>query len=840
MKLIRIIFFLFISSSCYFSSFAQPTTGKLNLDYNRPSEYEIGGLTVSGIQYLDPDALISITGLKVGDKVTVPGEDLSNAIRKLWDHGLVGDVEISVTRVEGNVIFLNFQLKERPRLSNFVFKGVKKTEQEDLKEKIDYARGTIVNDALIKNTQKKIKTYYLEKGFLNTEVNINKVNDTLLGNNIILKIEVDKKDKIKIHEIQIEGNEAFSDSKLKKKMKKTKEKKWYNPFTSSKFISKEYEADKQKIIELYNADGFRDAKIIFDTTFAYDEKSLNIKMQIDEGKKYYFRNITWVGNYIYPDSTLNQILNIKKGTTYSSDILQKKLNYNPSGMDISSLYLDNGYLFFSVDPVEVLIENDSVDIEMRIFEGTQATIDQVTVSGNTKTHDHVVLRELYTLPGQKFNRTDLIRSQMAIAQMGYFDTDQIGINPVPNPQKGTVDIHYNVVEKPSDQIELSGGWGGNFGFIGTVGLVFNNFSMRKISKFKEWSPLPAGDGQRLALRFQASGRQFQTLSLSFTEPWLGGKKPNSLTTSFSYSRQNMINADRKATGHLGVAGVSVGLGRRLLRFYDAFTLQNSVSYYRYSLKNFPSDLGFPNGTGNANNFSFTTTLSRNNLEYGNNNNVAFPTSGSSVDFSVILTPPYSVFSNPDAANPYKFVEFHKWTTNNSWFITLVPGKNRSLVFNARAHFGFIGKYKKDAPIGPFERFKLGGSGLSGFNFLLASDVVGLRGYRDNSIFPIDENGEVVREGGTIFDKFVFELRYPIHLSSAFSVFTVAFLEGGNNWGNFKDFNPFNIYRAAGVGVRLNMPAFGLIGLDYGWPLDHLPGNRARKGEFTFTIGQQFR
>ncbi|MBX9852832.1 MAG: outer membrane protein assembly factor BamA, partial [Cytophagaceae bacterium] len=531
------IFFLLFTILSY-SGFSQPFSGgKITLDYTQPQEYEIGDpITVTGVEYLDPQALISITGLKPGDKLTIPGEDLSNAIRKLWEYGLIGDVEISVTRVVGNVVYLNFHLKERPRLSKFIFEGVKKSEQDDLKEKIDYERGKIVNDALIKNTQKKIKNYYFDKGFSNAEVNITKIKDTLLGNSIILKIQVNKKGKVRIHEITVEGNEAFSDGKLKKKMKKTKEKKLYKFFASSKFIQKEYTADKEKIIEYYNAQGYRDAKLK-DTVKVYGEDKVDIALTIDEGRRYYFRNITWKGNYIYPDSTLKNILNIKKGTVYSSDLLQKKLNYNPSGLDISSLYLDNGYLFFSVDPVEILVEGDSIDIEMRIYEGTQATIDEVTVSGNTKTHDHVILRELYTLPGQKFNRTELIRSQMAIAQMGYFNTDNIGINPVPNPAKGTVNIHYAVEEKPSDQIELSGGWGGNFGFIGTVGLVFNNFSARKITRFKDWSPLPAGDGQRLALRFQASGRQFQTLSLSFTEPWLGGRKPNSLTTSLSYSSQ---------------------------------------------------------------------------------------------------------------------------------------------------------------------------------------------------------------------------------------------------------------------------------------------------------------
>jgi outer membrane protein insertion porin family len=796
------------------------------------------------LEYLDREALISITGLKEGDRIQIPGDAISNAIRKLWDHGLVSDIEVSVTRVEGRLVDLNFYLKERPRLSRFIFTGVKKSEREDLQEKISFERGRIVNDALLKNTKKKIETYYSEKGYLNSQVSITQIADTLLGNNVILKIYVKKGNKVKIKNIIIEGNEAISDKKIKKRMKKTKEKRFYKIFSSSKFIRKEYEADKQKIIDYYNSLGYRDAEIVGDSIYQWKKKNkrINILIKIDEGRKYYFRDITWTGNFIYHDTTLSKILNIKKGTPYSSDILQKRLNYNPSGMDISSLYLDNGYLFFSVDPVEVLIEGDSIDIEMRIHEGTQATIDQVTISGNTKTHDHVILRELYTLPGQKFSRTDLIRSQMAIAQMGYFNTDELGVNPVPNPEKGTVDIHYTVVEKPSDQIELSGGWGGNFGFIGTIGLVFNNFSLKKIPDLKSWSPLPAGDGQRLSLRFQANGRIFQTLSLSFTEPWLGGKKPNSLTTSLSYSRVNRLNNERKVSGYLGVMGVSVGLGRRLLKFTDNVTINQSISYYRYSLNNYTSDLGFPGGTGNANNFSFTNTISRNHIKDAQKNNFAFPKSGSNISLSLILTPPYSLFGDPDPNNPYKFVEFHKWMLDNEWFVPIIDrGDKNSLVLRMAAHFGFINSYKKSTPIGPFERFKVGGSGLSGFNFLLASDLIGLRGYPDNSIVPFDDNGKAVLSGGTIYEKLVFELRYPIHLSNAFSLFTVGFLEAGNNWvGGYHNFNPFNLYRAAGFGMKINMPAFGMIGLNYGWPLDLLPGRTERQGQFTFTIGQQIR
>jgi outer membrane protein insertion porin family len=838
MKFKSLLFF-YLVTSIQLCVFSQPFRGNLNLDYTQPQEYEIGDITVTGIEYLDQDALIAITGLKKGDKITIPGETLSNAIKKLWDNGLVGDVQVSATKVEGNIIYLNFALKERPRLSRFIFTGIKKSEQQDLKEKIDHSRGTIVNDALVKNIQKKVKTFYLDKGYLNTQVNISRIKDTLFGNNIILKVDVNKQSKVRIHNVIFEGNETFDDKKLKKKMKKTKEKRFYKIFTSAKFIRKEYDEDKQKILDFYNGAGYRDVEIT-DSIRQYDGDKLDIILKVDEGKRYYFRNITWKGNYIQADSTLDQILGIKKGTPYSSELLQKKLNYNPSGIDISSLYLDNGYLFFSVDPVEVLVEGDSIDIEMRIFEGTQAMIDQITVSGNTKTHDHVILRELYTLPGQKFSRTDLIRSQMALAQMGYFDTDQLGVNPIPNPQKGTVDIHYTVAEKPSDQIELSGGWGGNFGFIGTVGLVFNNFSIKKIPDVKSWSPLPAGDGQRLALRFQASGRQYQTLTLSFTEPWLGGKKPNSLTTSVSYSRQATLNPDGSVHGHLGVTGVSVGLGRRLLKFIDNFSVQQTVSYYHYSLKNFASDLGFPNGTGGANNISFINSISRYNIHDNQSNNPIFPLSGSNTSLTLTLTPPYSLFFKPDPSNPYKFVEFHKWMIDNDWYVPIIPHPQRSLVLRVGTHFGLIGSYKASTLIGPFERFKVGGSGLSGFNFLLGSDVIGLRGFRDNSILATDQNGRTISYGGIIYDKLTFELRYPIHLSSAFSVFTVGWLEAGNNWGNFKDFNPFNVYRALGGGLRLSMPAFGQVGLDYGWPLDLLPGQISRQGQFTFTIGQQIR
>lgn len=809
--------------------------GDINLSYSNPEEFEIGEVTISGVEFLDPKALIAITNLKPGDKITIPGDQISGAIKKLWEQGLIGDVQVSAKKGEGRTVNLNFHLKERPRLSKFIFKGVKKAEQDDLSEKIDIARGKIVNDALIKNAKKRVKNYFVEKGFLNTEVSITPERDSLLSNNVILNVKVNKGERVRISDIEFVGNDAISDKKLQKKMKKTKEKDWYKIFTTSKLIRKEYENDLNNIIEYYNTLGYRDAEIASDTVIRIDEKHVRLVIEINEGKKYYFRNINWIGNYVHSDKTLKTILNIDKGDVYNTQLLQNRLSYNPQGMDVSSLYLDDGYLFFNVEPVEVLVEGDSIDIEMRVYEGAQATIKNVSVSGNTKTHDRVIYRELRTLPGQKFSRADLIRSQRELVALGYFDQEQLGVNPVPNPQDGTVDINYTVVEKPSDQIELSGGWGGYFGFVGTLGLTFNNFSARNFTKFHTWSPLPSGDGQRLSVRFQANGKQFSNYSLSFTEPWLGGKKPQSLTVSLNYSRQSSggFNFIRTANvGSLSMAGATVSLGKRIRWPDDYFTLSHSLSFLRYSLNNYQgfgaNSLGFPEGTGNANNINFVNTIARNSLD-----DFTFPTSGSSLTLSLAATPPYSsLFSNINNGDGARWVEYHKWMFDNSWFTTLVPGKKRNLVLNVRTHFGFLGTYNKKTGVTPFERFVMGGSGLSGFNFLLGLDLIGLRGYEDRAITPINN--------GVIFDKFVAEVRYPVSLSPAFSLFVLGFFEGGNNWESFRNFNPFNVYRAAGVGARIFMPAFGMIGVDWGYGFDKVPGLPGTNSKITFTIGQQIR
>jgi outer membrane protein insertion porin family len=847
MKEFRVLFFLLLNF-ILLNAAAQPLneapSDSIIVSYTNPAPYIIGGISISGIQFLDPNDLIARTGLRIGDKITVPSDHLSSAIKKLWEQGLVGDITLRVLRVEGNLIYLDFNLKERPRLSKFIFRGVRKSDEDDLKGKISFAIGTVVDSSLKKNAEKKVRKFYVDQGFYNATVRMVPMKDSLLPNNIILKVLADAREKVRVNKITFEGNESVPSKKLKSKLKKTKESKWSTFFIASKIIPKELEADKAHILEYYNAQGHRDATLE-EEIIPFGNDRVNIKFVINEGRKYYFRNITWTGNYIYNDKQLAKILNINKGDIYNNETMQRRLSYNPSGADISSLYLDDGYLFFSVDAVEVLVEGDSIDIEMRIHEGTQATIDKITITGNTKTHDHVILRELRTIPGQKFSRADLIRTQQALSQMGYFDPEQIGINPVPNPQTGTVDVNYSIVEKPSDQVTLSGGWGGYFGFVGTLGLVFNNFSAKNIKNFKTWSPLPAGDGQRLGINFQANGPTYQTGSFSFTEPWLGGRKPQSLSISLTHSRQAQYftsNYKLPPAGKLSVNGITVTLGK-YLRYPDYVTISHQLSYMNYNLNNY-TNLGFSSffNTGTANNFSFNNTIARDSRTPGAAGQ-NFIVHGSLLQLQVYLTPPYSLFTDnyksAEAGVRYKWVEFHKWMFDSDYFSTLFKIKGNPkypVVLRVGAHFGLIGSYKKAAGIGPFERFVLGGSGLSGFNFLLGSDIISLRSYPNNSIKP---NGG----GGVAYDKFLFELRCPVVATGALSLSALTFFEGGNNWGNFSDFNPFSLYRSVGVGANIFMPAFGNIGLSYGYPLDPLPGYSPaamKHSRITFTMGQQIR
>ncbi|HZX75460.1 MAG TPA: POTRA domain-containing protein, partial [Cyclobacteriaceae bacterium] len=857
-----------------------------------PVEYTIGGIDVTGLNVLDKSAVVSLTGLRVGDKIKIPGDALTGAIRKLWKHGLVGDVSMEVDHVEGQNVFLLIRLSERPRLADFYFTGISKGRQSTLKEDLKLIKGKIVNDAMIRNAELSVKKHFHKKGFLNTTVKVVPVADTINKGNVRLRFDIDLKQKVRINEIVFDGNSEVPDSKLKGQLKKTHEYArfalhrtilgtFFNPrnlkefatnkktvswsdvkeflakdvklnvFAGSKFIAADFEADKSKVVSYFNTQGFRDAEVVSDTLVAYDDKSINIYIKVLEGRKYYYRNITWTGNYIHSTATLEKILDIQKGDVYNKELMDQKLTYNPKGADISGLYMDDGYLFFHPEAVEVAVEGDSIDIEMRLFEGTQATIDEVTVSGNERTSDHVILRELSTVPGQKFRRSDVIRTQQQLSQMGYFNPQKIEQDIRPNQADGTVDIGWKLEEQSNDQIQLSGGWGGYYGFVGTVGVTFNNFSLKNVPHFDKWQPLPVGDGQRFSVQAQANGKSFQSYSMSFTEPWLGGRKPNSFTVSLNHSvsRRAVAKNDFSNNFSLKQGGVTVGLGRRLEWPDNYFSLTNSLSFLVYNYSNYINSSALP-PVGKTNSLKFETTLARNSID-----NPMFPTQGSSISLSVALTPPYSLFRDPsyldDINERYKWMELHKWMFDSKFYLKIFGSSKpngRSLVLETRAHFGFIGTYSNKIGPGPFERFLVGGSGLAGgFNsFVLGQDIIGLRGYPDNSVTPplySQRNSQTTSqiEGGIVYDKFALELRYPVATTQAATIYTFVFSEAGNNWNNYDEFNPFKTYKSAGVGARIFMPAFGLIGLNWAYGFDTLPGSVTKSGsQFHFTIGQQIR
>ena len=879
----------FRSSRNQAQSAAEPT-----LNYASPQEYLIAGIEVTGLNVLDKSAMISLTGLKIGDKIKIPGDAIAGAIRKLWKHGLIGDATILVQKIEVTNVFLEIRLAERPRLTEFYFVGISKSRQTALKEDLSLIKGKIVNDATIRNAELTVKKHFVKKGFLNTAVKIIQEFDTLNRGGVKLKIDVDLKSKVRINEVQIVGNQDVDDAKLKKRLKKTKEharitihrtilgevltfspgkikraldssrtlsmleiKEFINKniklnvFSGSKFIRSDYEEDKQRMLDYYNSQGFRDAEIISDTIINHDEKNINVVITVYEGRKYYFRNINWVGNYIHSTGILNKILDINKGDVYNKEMIDKKTTFNPKGADISGLYMDDGYLFFQVVPVEVAVSGDSIDIEMRVHEGDQATIDEVIISGNERTNDHVIRRELSTIPGQKFRRSDLIRTQQQLSQMGYFNPQKIDQDIRPNPSDGTVDIEWKVEEQSNDQIELSGGWGGFYGFVGTVGLSFNNFSMRNVPNFNKWKPLPVGDGQRLSLRAQANGKSFQSYSLSFTEPWLGGRKPNSLTVSLNKSISRLPNAQYQFTDNTSLkqAGVTIGLGRRLEWPDNYFVLTNSLSFLVYKYSNYFGSTTLPQ-VGSTNEIMFNTTLSRNSID-----NPMYPASGSTISLSLSLTPPYSLWRDPsylgDVNTRYKWTELHKWMLDFKYYLKIIGSEKpngRSLVLETKAHFGFIGTYDKSLTPGPFQRFMVGGDGLAGgFNsFVLGQEIVGLRGYPNNQVTPplyANRGKQQLNgiEGGIVYNKFGMELRYPVSTSQSATIYGFLFTEAGNNWDNYKEFNPFKLYKSAGVGARIFMPAFGLIGLNWAYGFDTLPGAPQKSGsQFHFTIGQQIR
>ncbi len=820
-----------------------PSSANLGIDPANPKEYTIAEVTVSGTQFLDPNSMVSISGLKPGDKIRVPGPAIPSSIKRMMDFGTLDDVEIAATKVEGEKIWLNIHIKERPRLYKVSFSGVRKGERETLNDKVKLIKGRVITPTVIKNTQLVIKKYYMDKGFYNTKVKVVQIPDSTRGQ-ATLNFTINKGSKVKIEKINIEGNTDISSTTLKRKMKGTKQKRIGRLFNPSKYIPKKYDEDKEKLIAYYRKNGYRDATIEFDTIKSNGE-TISINMKIDEGKKYYYRNITWTGNYLYPSKALGEKLGINKGDVYNPEELDKKINGIP-GNDISSIYMDDGYLYFRIEQTEKAVEGDSIDIELRMFEGKQATINRIILNGNTKTSDRVVLRELFTLPGQKFSKTEIINTQRQLSQMGYFNPEKIAPNPIPNPQDGTVDIEWNVEEKPSDQIELSGGWGGYIGFVGTLGLVFNNFSLRNIPNRETWRPLPSGDGQKLSLRFQANGKQYQTYSMSFSEPWLGGKKPINFGVSLQHTvyRVANFNSIYSSGGNGNVSyrggyyntGITFSLGRRLKEPDRNLVLTHSLSYQRYRLDSLDIfRIGYNNGV--SNNVSFNTTISRNTLS-----DFQFPRSGSNISLSMTLTPPYSALRKndyKDISDTYRWVEYHKWMFDATYYAT-ITGK---LVLSARTHMGYLGRYNKKLDYSKFGRFIVGGSGLAGQgSFSLADqDIIGLRGYEDQKVGPLTSNGFPASGGGIVYNKYVMELRYPVSLNPQATIFILGFAEGGNNWGDYKEFNPFDLKRSAGVGARIFMPAFGLLGIDWGYGFDTIQGSTQKSGaQFHFTIGQQIR
>ena len=744
------------------------------ISYSNPRQYVLGGVTISGTKHLDHNTLIQISGLNIGETLVVPGDDITQAVEKLWEQGLFSDVQITATKIQGNSIFLNFFLEERPRLSKFKFIGIKKSDIDALREKIKLVRGKIITESLVSNTKNIIRDFYVEKGFLNVEINIKQEEDSQSKKHVLLVINIHKGEKVKISEITFVGNTIFNEKKLKRLLKETKEKKFYRLFKASKYLEDAYKTDKNNIIIKYNEKGFRDAKIITDSIWLNEEGHLSVKMHISEGSPYYFGNITWVGNSKYSNNELDNLLGIEKGDIYDNTVLQTRLLGSPDSRDVHSKYLDNGYLFSQVTPVETEVRNDTIDLEIRIYEGQQARINKVTVIGNTKTNDHVIMREIRTKPGDLFNRSLIMRSQRELATLNYFDAEKLDIDVSPDPQNGTVDLTYVVEEKSTDQIELQGGYGANR-IIGTFRLSFNNFSARKMfAKGKgNWTPLPSGDGQRLSLAASSNGLYYQSGNISFTEPWLGGKKPNALTIGSWHSVQRSPTSTEMpidSMPKMKITGVTVGLGKRLQWPDDFFTLHQNITLKKYNLDEWTNFSSL--GSGTAYNYSYNFSLGRNSVDQP-----TFPRRGSNMKLSVQLTPPYSLFdgiedySNVPDIEKFKWVEYHKWNIGANWFSSLAD----KLVLKTNLEYGLIGTYNPDIGLSPFERYYLGGDGLSGYA-LDDREVIALRGYSNGSLSP--------DYGATLYNKYTLELRYALSLNPQSPIYALTFIEAGNSWDNF--------------------------------------------------------
>jgi outer membrane protein insertion porin family len=864
------------------------------VSFDQGTKYILADVDVTGKISFNKQTVVTFAGLEKGQMITVPGEEISNAIKKLGKLGLFSEIDFYVNRVAGDSIWLELNINELPKLSEVKFQGVKKSKTEQLIKDNGLTKGKVVNENLLTTTRNYIESKYRKDGYFNTKVNITTTPDTTAGNNVKMLVNVDRGDKIKIREIDFTGNEKFSDSKLRQTMKNTKQRNFIRVFKASKFIKDKYKEDLVSVIDKYKEKGYRDARIVSDSvTYNREKNDISIKVNLEEGRKYYFGNIKFLGNTVYSDQLLNRLLGIKKGDVYNGVLLQERIadKTKPDGEDITNLYQNNGYLFSNINAVEVSTANDTIDFEIRVVEGPIAYFNKITVVGNDKTNDAVIYRELRTKPGQKYSKEDLVRTIREIGQLGFFDPE--AIEPKfknVDAAAGTVDIEYNLVEKGSSQVELQGGYGGG-GFIGTLGLSFNNFSARNLFNKEAYKPLPMGDGQKVSLRLQGSS-YFQTYSLSFSEPWFGGKKPVQFSTSLSYSKQylnNFSTNDVDRNKSFNILSLSVGLAKRLTIPDDSFVLSNAVSFQYYDLNNYNTGL-FTFGDGSSRNLAYTVGISRNNKGV----NPIFPMYGSEFSLTAKFTLPYSLLNGVDygnlenlpeykvtyegpggfdseghylnpgdyldedgnyAATPadaatdqakvdqkkFNWLEYYKIKFKADWF-TKIYGK---LVLRSLGEFGFLGAYNQERGLVPFERFYLGGDGLANFS-LDGREVIGLRGYPNQSLTPYYSDASKgiynVQNGATVYNKFSLELRYPLTLKAAASIYALTFLEAGAAYETFRDYNPFDLQRSAGFGLRVFMPAFGLLGIDFGYGFDALPIPgmiKANGWETHFIIGQQF-
>ena len=845
-NIFRLALLLLLAAAPSLTARAQVVIGReadYDIDYLTPKTYEIGGITVDSDERLDQRMILLVAGLQVGDVIKVPGDKISTAIDNLWAQGIFGDVQILLTRIQDDKVFLKIVLKGRPKLAAVHFDGISGSDAEKLGKDFDIHVGDVITENVLKTTCNKAKAYYAEKGFTNVEVTTKLSSDTAgKGNYVVLNYNIKKGKRVKIDSLIFEGNNQVATNKLLRQMKSTHDvhyaKKlffWTKGFWSrSKYREFELNNDLDKVIAYYNEQGYRDARIIKDTVWNVPSADLKIserkkrkqdrvkvKVNVYEGHPYFFRNITFSGNTVYSSEILAQHLRINKGDPYNRTTLETNLTYNPSGTDITSMYMDNGYLFFEVHPVEVAVEGDSIDIEIRIVEGKQARIRNVVVEGNTITNDKIIYRELHTKPGDLFSRDAVLRSRRELVTLGYFKEETLIPEPRPDAKNGTVDIIYKVEENQTSQLQLQGGYGSGM-IIGQIGVQLNNFSARNIFNKKAWHPLPAGDGQKLSINAVTNGTYYYAVSGGFTEPWLGGKRPQSLSISASHNLiSNGYWADKGTDKYysLRITGANISLTRRLKWPDDYFILSQQISYKHYYLNNYTQLTSYFTN-GHSNDLAYSIGFSRNSLD-----SPIYPRNGSEVSVQGSVTPPYSLisgkdFSSVDVNDRYRWLEYYKINVRGSWMLNVIG----DIVLNARFRFGYMGYYNKDIGPSPFGRYYVGGSGLSSW-VLDGREVIPLRGYKDYALSPDD--------GASIFDRYTLELRQPVVESASLTAYVLGFLEGGNSWSSIKQFQPFKMYNAAGVGVRLYMPMFGMIGIDWGYGFDGTSGG----SQFHFSIGQ---